>query len=124
MAAGRRGAAVKLFMKTVGTPAFFIALMPLMPVWSKLKGVAHTLPYDLTVVGDSGSGRPLPADRWASVTAPTLVMDGGKSPAWIRNAARALAAALPTARHRTLDGQTHMLKAQAVVPVLVDFFTG
>jgi pimeloyl-ACP methyl ester carboxylesterase len=123
VADGRRGAAVKLFMKTVGTPALFVALMPLMPVWSKLKGVAHTLPYDLTVLGERGSGKPLPTDRWTSVTVPTLVMDGGKSPTWMRNAMRSLAGVLPTARYRTLDGQTHMLKGEAVVPVLLDFFT-
>ena len=42
--------AVKLFMKLVGVPAVFIALMRFMPAWSKLKGVAHTLPYDITIV--------------------------------------------------------------------------
>jgi hypothetical protein len=33
--AGERGDAVKVFLKAVGVPAFFIA-MPLLPVWSKL----------------------------------------------------------------------------------------
>ena len=31
--AGRRGDAVKLFMRTVGAPAFMIAMMRVMPVW-------------------------------------------------------------------------------------------
>ena len=44
--ADRRSDAVRLFMKIVGVPAVFIALMRFMPAWSKLKGVAHTLPYD------------------------------------------------------------------------------
>lgn len=122
IAADRRGEAVKLFMKTVGVPAIFIAAMRFMPAWSKLKGVAHTLPYDFRVLGDTGSGKPLPADRWASATVATLVMDGGKSPVSMRNAMRALANVLPNAHYRTLRGQTHLLKPKALAPVLVEFF--
>ncbi len=43
VAANRRKDAVKFFLKLVGLPVFFIALMRLMPVWSKLKAVAHTI---------------------------------------------------------------------------------
>jgi hypothetical protein len=35
-----------------------------------------------------------------------------------------LAEVLPTAQHRTLDGQTHYAKADALAPVLTEFFTG
>lgn len=124
IAADRRGDAVKLFMKTVGAPAVFVALMRVMPAWSKLRAVAHTLPYDFRILGDMESGKPLPADRWATVTVPTLVMDGGKSPAWTRNAMKALADVLPNAEYRTLEGQTHMVKAKAHAPVLVEYFGG
>lgn len=120
----RRGDAVKLFMQTVGVPSIFIAMMRLMPAWSKLKAVAHTLPYDFRVLGDTGSGKPLPAHRWASATVPTLVMDGGKSPAWMRNGMHSLAGVLPNAQYHSLPGQTHMLKPEALTPVLVDFFAG
>jgi hypothetical protein len=34
----------------------------------------------------------------------------------------ALAKALPRGRHRTLEGQTHDLKAKVVAPVLTEFF--
>jgi pimeloyl-ACP methyl ester carboxylesterase len=95
-----------------------------MPVWSKLKAVAHTIPYDGAIVQDNQRGKPLPANRWTSVTVPTLVMDGGKSPAWMRHANRSLANVLPNARHRTLEGQTHMVKAEALAPTLVEFFKG
>ena len=47
VADGRRGDAVKMFMRFVGTPAIFTAVMPLTPVWPKLKAVAPTLPYDI-----------------------------------------------------------------------------
>lgn len=122
VASGRRGDAVKMFMRTVGTPGFFIVLMQVMPVWAKLKSVAHTIANDITIMGEGQRGKPFPAGRWASVRMPALVMDGGKSPAWMRNSARAVAEALPNARHRTLEGQTHMVKATIHAPVLREFF--
>ena len=45
VASGRRSEAVKLFMRFVGVPGFFLAIMPLMKVWKKLTAIAHTLPY-------------------------------------------------------------------------------
>src|SRR6266849_6329359 len=53
VAADRRSDAVKLFLKSVGAPAFLIALMRLMPMWSKLKAIAHTLPYVGAIVRDN-----------------------------------------------------------------------
>ena len=123
VAADRRSDAVKLFLKAVGVPGFVRALMPLMiPVWLKLKAVAHTLPYDGAVVRDNQRGKPLPASQWASVTIPALVMDGGNSPAWMRHANQSLASVLPNARYRTLQGQTHMLRPKTHAPILVEFF--
>jgi pimeloyl-ACP methyl ester carboxylesterase len=122
LASGHRSAAVKMFMKLVGVPGIFIMLMRVMPAWPKLTAVAHTLPYDLTIVGPYQKGRPLPATRWRGATMPTLVMDGGKSPAWMRNATRALASVLPNSTYRTLDGQTHMIKPKALAPPLIEFF--
>jgi hypothetical protein len=123
IAAGRRSDPVKLFLKLVGVPGFLRALMPpMLPVWSKLKAVAHTLPYDGAIVRDNQKGKPLPASKWSSVTIPALVMDGGKSPAWMRHANRALASVLPNAHYRTLEGETHMLKPKVHLPMLVAFF--
>lgn len=122
IASGRRGEAVKMFMGIVGVPRVFVMLMRLMPTWAKLTAIAHTLPYDFAIVGPYQKGQPLPATRWSRVTIPTLVMDGGKSPAWMRNAMRALAGVLPNARYRTLDGQTHMVKPKVLAPPLIEFF--
>jgi pimeloyl-ACP methyl ester carboxylesterase len=84
--------------------------------------VAHTLPYDAAIVFDYQKGRPLPPEQWSSATMPTLVSAGGKSSDGMRNAMRELAAVLPNARYITLEGQTHIVKAEALAPVLVEFF--
>jgi pimeloyl-ACP methyl ester carboxylesterase len=124
MSADRRGDALRLFMGQVGMPKVLVALMRFMPAWSKLKSVAPTLRYDAAVMGDTQSGRPLPAERWSAVTAPTLVIVGGKSPGWMQNGMSALAALLRDAELRSLEGQTHMVKAKPLAPVLREFLGG
>src|SRR5882672_11756454 len=58
VAADRRSDAVKLFLKLAGVPGFVRALMPLMiPMWLKLKAVAHTLPYDGAILRDYQRGQ-------------------------------------------------------------------
>lgn len=122
LAENRRGDAVKTFMRSVDVPGFAIVMMQLLPAWKKLKGVAHTLPNDLELLEGLRQGKPLPIDRWTTATMPTLVADGGKSPAYMRNSAAALASVLPAGSHQTLPGQTHLVKATALAPVLRDFF--
>ena len=122
IAADRRGDAVRLFMRQVGVPRVFVALMRLMPAWPKLKRVAHTLRYDAAVMGDTQDGTPLATERWTNVSAPTLAIVGGSSPTWMQQGMRSLADLLPTAEHATLPGQTHMVKAKALGPVLAEFF--
>src|SRR5262245_9877517 len=124
IAEDRRGDAVKHFMSAVQVPRIFVFVMSLMPAWNKLKAVAPTLVHDITMVEPFQHGRPLPAGRWSSVAMPALVMDGGKSPVWMRNAQRALAGVLPNATTRTLPGQTHMVKATVLAPAVVDFCLG
>jgi pimeloyl-ACP methyl ester carboxylesterase len=121
VAAERPGDAAKVFLKLVGVPGLVVRLMPWLPAWSKLCAAAVTLPHDGAVVRAYQRGEPLPAGRWASVTVPVLALDGAKSPPWMRNGMRALAAALPRATYRSLDGQTHDVKAKAVAPELRAF---
>ena len=119
---GRRGDAVKTFLRIVGVPAPFVALMRLTPAWKKLTGVAHTLPYDLSIVGPYQQGRPLPDGIYDAVRPSTLVIAGGKSPKWMRNAQQAVAEAVPNSRLETLAGQTHMIKPKVVAPVVTRHF--
>jgi hypothetical protein len=121
--AGRRGEAVKTFMRTVGVPGPFITMMRLMPAWRKMTGIAHTLPYDLSLVVPHAQGVPLPGGYYDDVEQDTLVLAGGKSPAYMRNAQEAIAGAVPRGRLETLPGQTHMIKPKAVAPVVTAFLT-
>lgn len=119
LAAGRRGDMVELFMtQAVGMPAEFVAPMRQAPFWAAQEALAHTLIYDATLTGDFS----LPTERIASVTVPTLVIDGGETP-WLSRAAQAVAAALPHAQRRTITGQPHNVDAAALAPVLVEFFS-
>jgi pimeloyl-ACP methyl ester carboxylesterase len=122
---GRRGDAVTHFMTmAVGVPAAVVAGMRNDPVWPMFEAVAHTLPYDDAIMGDTLSGSPLPLQRWATVTIPTLVMDGGASPVRMHSAADALASALPQASRLTLQGQDHGVAPEVLAPELVEFFMG
>jgi pimeloyl-ACP methyl ester carboxylesterase len=108
LAKDKRSDALKLFFSTaMGIPSIFIFMMRLMPSWSKSKAVAHTLPYDLMVMGDTQQGKPLPASKWAAAAMPTLVLSGGKSEAFFHTAGDALAKVLPNTQHRILKDQHH-----------------
>jgi pimeloyl-ACP methyl ester carboxylesterase len=122
VAEGERGRAVKYFMRSmVGAPAGMVIMMQLMlPIWRKLKAVAHTLPYDAAVM----SGFEVPTARLATVRVPTLVVHGAKTEARLARAAEAVAAAVPGAQHRTLPGQTHNVSPAVLAPALVAFIAG
>lgn len=120
---GKRGAAVERFLRTVGMPLIGVKVMRLTPVFRKLAAVAHTLPYDLGIVVPFQQGRPLPGGYYDKVAMPVLSAVGGKSPAYMTNAQRAISEAVPDGRLVVLDGQDHMVKAEALAPVATDFFT-
>jgi pimeloyl-ACP methyl ester carboxylesterase len=119
--AGQRADAVRTFLRTVGLPAPLVTLMRFMPAWKQMTGVAHTLPYDLSIVIPRQQCTPLPDGYYDDVAVDTLVLAGGKSPAYMCNAQAAIVAAVPGARLVTLPGQTHMVKPKVVSPVLAEF---
>ena len=115
---GRRGDMVELFFtEAVGMPVQLVAQMRQAPWWSAQETLAHTAIYDATIMGDYS----LPRAEIARVKVPILVLDGGQMP-WLSNSANAVAAALPNARRRTLDGQQHNVDPAALAPALVEFF--
>jgi pimeloyl-ACP methyl ester carboxylesterase len=121
IAAGRRGDAVELYQRQIiGIPEAVVVQMRSAPFRPGLEALAHTLVYEATLVGDLG----LPTEVVASVTAPTLVIDGEHSPPIMHSAAAALVRTLPEGRRRTLAGQNHDLVPGAIVPVLEEFLAG
>jgi pimeloyl-ACP methyl ester carboxylesterase len=121
LGAGSRSDALKYFMKDmVGAPAAMVVMMRMMPwIWRKLEAVAHTLPYDAAVMTEFK----IPRSRFASIDRPTLVMNGSKTDARLRDAARTLANIVPRAQYGELPGQTHNVKPQVLVPAVVEFLT-
>jgi pimeloyl-ACP methyl ester carboxylesterase len=121
VSAGDRAGAVKFFLADViGVPRAIVFAMPLFmrSNWKRMEQVAYTLPYDLTISDD----RSVLKERSASISVPTLVLGGEKSPTMLRDAVSALAKALPNARSQLLAGQDHNLSAPIVAPLVVDFF--
>jgi pimeloyl-ACP methyl ester carboxylesterase len=123
IAAGDKSKAVKSFLRGVGAPSLVVAIMRLLPVWRRLAASAPTLPYDGALMKDYQRGDPLPRNRWSTVAAPTLVLVGSKSPGWMQNAMKSLAAILPNATHHVLQGQSHIVRAPVHVPVVTEFLT-
>ena len=118
--AGRRGDAVEYFQsQVVGLPAELVAQIRHAPVRPALEQMAHTLVYDMTIIGDGS----LPTRLAASVKVPVLVIDSGDfGRASMRRAAQALAAALPDGRHLALEEQHHQIVPGTIGPPLRAFF--
>jgi pimeloyl-ACP methyl ester carboxylesterase len=124
---GRRDDAMKMFMASVGMPRFAINIMRWLPgPWPQLRKVAHTLDYDFAVLGETQSGNALP-DQWRrtmqSVSAPTHVMVGSKSPPWMQHSVKTVASHIPGATTQVINGQDHNASAKSVAPELLRFFT-
>jgi len=121
LADGRRGDAVALFMRLVGTPDEQIEGMRRSPFWLGMEAIAPTMAYDHTaILGHSGS---VPTELAARVQVPALVLSGSASFPFMSETARALSAAMPRGDLRILDGQTHEVSASVLAPVLAEFFT-
>ena len=124
---GHKSEAVTLFFtEGMGIPPFAVTIMRLlMPGWSKMTAMAHTLPYDLAILAGTQEGKPLPANRWAATAAPTLVMVGSKSEAFFHYGAKALVGILPDARYRSLEGRDHsaiLMAPKAIALAVQEFF--
>jgi pimeloyl-ACP methyl ester carboxylesterase len=122
VAGGRPGDAVELFLAAAaGVPVEQVAGIRQSPFWPALEAVAHTIAYDGRIMGSTMSGAPLPTDRWAAVSVPTLVMYGRGTEPWLISAAGALTDLLPTASLRGVEGAQHSVAAEVLAPVLREF---
>lgn len=120
LAKGENEKALGYFMvDMVGGPKFLPLMFKLMPkALNQLKAVAPTLPNDARVMNTFEA----PTATLAKITVPTLVMGGGKAKANMVKAVLDVASAVPGSVHRTLAGQTHQVKDEAIAPELIAFF--
>jgi len=124
---GQKSAAVEAFFTDgMGIPSPAVMMMRvLMPGWSRMEGMARTIPYDLAMLSGTQSGKPLPIKIWAHDTIPTMVAVGSRSEVFFHNGARALAAGLPQGAYRSLDGRDHsavLFAPAALAEAAVAFF--
>lgn len=124
VAEGKLDELVEYFITVVaGVPAEFVgSLKQDQAMWARMRAIAPTIPHDAAFMSEFMKGKPLPTGYWAKVKVPVLVSDGGASPAWLRNAADALAEALPQASRKTFEGQTHSVDPNVIAPAIIEFF--
>lgn len=115
--ADHRGDAVELFLTTaVEMPGEVIAAMRSAPQWQSLEAMAHTLIYDMAVMGDFS----LPAHWTATITVPTLIIDGTHSANWRRDAAQTVTDLLTHGQRHSVDAPHDMAPA-VLAPLLEQF---
>jgi pimeloyl-ACP methyl ester carboxylesterase len=115
---GQPGDAATFFLSAIGTPPRVLEGMKKSPDWEGIRKIDFTLAYDYDVLGDGT----VPEDIANAIAVPTLVMDGEKSMDFMRPTATRIAKLIPNAQHTTIKGQTHQVEAQAVAPLLIEFF--
>ena len=119
VAEGRSSDAVKFFIVDIARmPAISIWIMRMLPIWRKLKAVAHTLPCDAAILGDFS----VSSKATAAVKAPALVIGGERSPVELRRAVSAVADAVPGSTRQMLKDQTHNVSVKVLAPALMEFF--
>jgi pimeloyl-ACP methyl ester carboxylesterase len=96
-------ATVLFLTEGVGVPAGVVEGMVGSPEFGFMQQVAHTLPYDAAL------GRVAALPGLERVPVPTLVLDGGASPEWMRAGAAAVADTVPGAAYRTVPGEDHAI---------------
>jgi pimeloyl-ACP methyl ester carboxylesterase len=121
LAAGRRGDAVALFMRFIGTPDEQVDGMRRGPFWPAMESIAPTMAYDHSeILGEPWS---VPVELAARVSVPALVMSGDAGLPFMSDTARVLSQAIPQGQLKILKGQAHAVSSEVLAPVLAEFFT-
>ena len=91
-------------MSGAGVPPETIEAMVGDPQTAKM---APTMLYDIEIMGEISSGGSIPQDIIRNIEPPTLVLAGGASPGFFRDAAQRLVSLLPLGNLEILEGQDH-----------------
>jgi pimeloyl-ACP methyl ester carboxylesterase len=103
--AGDRDGVVATFMREVaGLPSETVEHMRSQPVWQTLVSAAHTIPRELR----AGKAYSFDPERFGDLGVPTLLLNGGESPAALRKAVETVEEALPDSRIVVMAGQGHL----------------
>lgn len=100
----REGALLCFFREVVGVPESELALLKNHPVWPARIAAAHTIPREAQAEESYG----LDLSRLEDVSVPTLLMLGGDSPDYFREAIMRLHAVLADSRVHVMPGQQHI----------------
>lgn len=120
LAEGRRDEAAQYWLRELlGLGGEVIAQWRQAPLWATNEANAHTLLYDTTILGDFE----VPVDRLAALRTPTVVLNSDATGDWLRDAARATAAALPNGFGMQLPGSWHRIDTDILGRVLAGFAT-
>lgn len=105
IAAGDRdGALEAAFRDLVKMPPPVIEALRGSPIWQENRSLVHRWPREMREIARGGAWDPAPL---AAITVPTLLLDGGLSPAHHRQSTATVAAALPRSTVTELPGQGH-----------------
>ncbi len=117
--AGNHEEVVELMVREVlHMPAEQLAALRSQPTWPARVATAPTLPREESVPLVVGP------DELAGVAAPTLVLQGSESPAFLHDAVRVVADGVPGARVLTLEGHGHVadqVDPEMFAGVVLDF---
>lgn len=117
----RYGDAVAYFMtKLIGMPSIFLIPMKFSKMWKEICPQAASLPFDMAAV----NGFNPPIERMRGIKVPTLAIHGTKTFPVLVDSTTLCAKTIPGAGHVILPGQSHEVKAEAIAPELVRFFSG
>ncbi len=101
----RREEALVAFMtEVVKLPEAQVELMRGLPAWQGRIAAAHTLPREARV----DESYKLDPTKFASMSVPTLILQGGDSPSFLVLSNQAVHAALPSSRIVEMPGQQHV----------------
>ena len=121
IAEGNLSEAIEYFLQDLsGVPSLVVNEMKSSPFWKTAITMAHTLPYEATIMGNCS----IPVEKAASIKIPTLVSGGGKTDPQSQQAVKELAEAIPGSTLKILESQDHQVSMKVLAPVLVDFFNG
>ena len=108
------------FMSGVGMPPEAVEGFRQSPAWPAFAAVGLTIEHDYRIMAEAVDGDRHP-QRWQDIKVPVLVVNGDASYPFIHGGADWVAAAVPGAQRKVLEGQGHDVDPKALAPVIAQF---